>query len=348
MQLDPASRRQALQSLAPDYLDLSVRNITREFPVYPWYIATKPGRYPTHREAHPVFFGSFDWHSCVEMYWVALRILRHVPEITNAHLAIDTLDQLITPHGMATEQAFFLDPDLGSFERPYGWGWYLMLAAETHLPGSPGQRWAPLLDPLASTLEHRLLDWLPKLTYPQRTGLHPNTAFALELSRPWAMLRAAQGDSRLQDAIEIAALRFFLHDVDYPAHYEPSGADFLSPALTEAVLMSRVLDATEFRPWLEAFLPRLPEEPRALLRPAIVSDPTDGQLAHLHGLNLSRAWAWMVLSGHLEADDPRRETIVASAERHAATSLGLVVGSHYALEHWLAAYAMLLLTFDDP
>jgi hypothetical protein len=177
--------------------------------------------------------------------------------------------------------------------------------------------------------------------------MHPNTAFALTLARPWALLRAQEGDSALFDAIEMAAFRFFLRDFDYPAHYEPSGADFLSAALTEAVLMRQTLDRSEFLPWFEAFLPGLPEEPRAILAPADVSDPTDGQIAHLHGLNVSRAWAWMMLADALPNDDPRRAPLIESAERHAAASMPFVIGSDYAVEHWLAVYATLLLTFDD-
>lgn len=348
MQLDSESRRRALSELADPYLDVALANITREHPVFPWYIATGPGRYPTHREAHPVFYGSFDWHSCVEMHWVIVRMLRLAPEAELADRAVQQLDNLITPEGMAQEHDFFLDPTLGNFERPYGWGWYLMLAAEAHrFAHGPATRWAELLRPLAETLETRLLNWLPKLTYPQRTGMHPNTAFALTLARPWALFRAGEGHSALLDEIEMSAFRFFLRDVDYPAHYEPSGADFLSAALTEAVLMRQVLESAEFLPWFESFLPRLPNEPRALLRPASVSDPTDGQIAHLHGLNLSRAWGWMVLTGALPESDPRCAAITEAAERHAAASMPFVTGSDYAVEHWLAVYAMLLLTFDD-
>lgn len=348
MQLDPESRRQSLRELADPYLSVALANITREFPVYPWYIATRPGPYPTHREAHPVFYGSFDWHSCVEMHWVIVRLLRLVPQTSQAEQAAAQLDALITREGMAREHAFFLDPDLGNFERPYGWGWYLTLAAETsRLPTPAGTRWAGHLRPLAETLEGKLLAWLPKLTYPQRTGMHPNTAFALALARPWAKLRATEGDPSLLHAIELAAFRFYLRDVDYPGHYEPSGADFLSPALAEAALMSQILEPAEFLSWFDTFLPGLPDHPRTILSPAEVSDPSDGQIAHLHGLNLSRAWAWMVIANALPDEDQRRPSLIESAQRHAAASMPFVTGSDYALEHWLAVYATLLLTFDE-
>ena len=349
MHLDPESRQRSLQELADPYLEVALANITREFPAYPWYIATRPGPYPTHREAHPVFYGSFDWHSCVEMHWVIVRLLRLVPAATLAERAVTQLDALITAAGMERERAFFLDPDLRGFERPYGWGWYLALAAEMNRLDHPAaQRWAALLRPLAETIEAQFLDWLPKLTYPQRVGMHPNTAFALTLARSWAEERAKQGASDLLRAIEMAAHRFFLRDTDYPAHYEPSGADFLSPALTEAVLMRQSLDSRDFLPWLDAYLPGLPGEPRSLLMSAEVSDPTDGHIAHLHGLNLSRSWGLMSLADALPVDDPRRDPLIASAERQAAASIPFVTGSDYMVEHWLAVYAVLLLTFDDP
>ncbi len=248
MELDPESRQRALTELADPYLGMALKNITREFPVYPWYVATRPGTYPTHREAHPVFYGSFDWHSCVEMHWVIVRLLRLVPEAGMATRAIEQLDALITPEGMEREHAFFLDPDLGNFERPYGWGWYLTLDRGSGPAGRVRTVIAgpTLLRPLAETLEAKFLRWLPKLTYPQRMGMHPNTAFALTLALSWANLRADEGDASLRDAIEMAAIRFFLRDTDYPAHYEPSGADFLSPALTEAVLMRRALELDDF------------------------------------------------------------------------------------------------------
>jgi hypothetical protein len=348
VQLDPESRRRALTELADPYFGVALKNITREFPVYPWFIATRPGAYPTHRDAHPVFYGSFDWHSCVEMHWVIVRLLRYEPNTELAARARAQLDELITPEGMERERAFFLDPDLGSFERPYGWGWYLMLATEAiRLDHPSAQRWAEQFRPLAETLEQKFVAWLPKLTYPQRMGMHPNTAFALSLVRPWALLRAAEGDSTLLDTIELAAFRFYLRDTAYPANYEPSGADFLSGALTEAALMRQILDPAEFFPWLDAFLPGLPDDPASILTPVEVSDPTDGQIAHLHGLDLSRAWAWMLIATVLSPEDPRRAALIDSAERHAAASMPFVVGSDYAVEHWLAVYAMLLLTFDD-
>ena len=280
------------------------------------------------------------------MHWVIVRLLRLVPEAGMATRAIEQLDALITPEGMEREHAFFLDPDLGNFKRP-GWLVLILTAEAARLVSPQGDELDNVAPASRGKLEAKFLRWLPKLTYPQRMGMHPNTAFALTLALSWANLRADEGDASLRDAIEMAAMRYFLRDTDYPAHYEPSGADFLSPALTEAVLMRRALELDDFLPWLNGFLTGLPAEPRSILIPADVSDPTDGQIAHLHGLNLSRAWGWMVLSEALDGDDPRRAPMIESAQRHAAASMPFVVGSDYAVEHWLAVYATLLLTFDQ-
>jgi hypothetical protein len=255
------------------------------------------------------------------------------------------LDQLLTAENLAVERRFFADPNHRTLERPYGWGWLLTLQHELATWDDPdAARWAEAVAPLAELLAGNLVAWLPRLTYPQRTGVHPNTAFGLSRAYDYAALRADQGDGALLAAITGAARRMFAADADYPAHYEPSGADFLSPALAEAELVSRFLPAAEFSGWLERFLPGLGGgEPAALFRPAVVSDPTDGQIAHLHGLNLSRAWAFVALAARLPDGDRRIGPMLDAAERHAAASLPHVAGSDYMVEHWLAAYATLLL-----
>ncbi|HKG24514.1 MAG TPA: DUF2891 family protein, partial [Thermomicrobiales bacterium] len=197
----------------------------------------------------------------------------------------------------------------------------------------------------AERLADSLAAWLPVLTYPQRTGVHPNTAFALSRSYDYARLLADRGDDALLAAIDASARRWFHGDTDYPAHYEPSGADFLSAALCEAELISRLLDPSSFPEWLGRFLPDLAEShPTVLFQPVTVSDSTDGQIGHLHGLNLSRAWAFTALADRLPADDARIPPLLAAAERHADAALSHVAGSDYMVEHWLAAYATLLLS----
>lgn len=346
MAFDRRGRLERLKALAGAYARVALAGITREYPVMPHFVATGPGPYATHRQTHPAFYGCFDWHSCVEMHWVVVRLLRLFPEAVPAGEARTILGELLTPANIAVERAFFADPNHRSLERPYGWGWLLTLAHELAIWDDPdGRRWGTAVQPLADLLATRLIEWLPKLTYPQRSGVHPNTAFSLSRAFDSALRRAEAGDDALRLAIEAAAGRWFATDRDYPAHYEPSGADFLSPALTEAELMSRLLPPDEFASWLATFLPGLSAgNPPALFEPATVSDGSDGQLAHLHGLNMSRAWALIAIAERLPAGDERTARLVAAAERHAAAALPHVAGSDYMVEHWLAAYATLLLS----
>jgi len=289
---------------------------------------------PPH-ELHPAFYGSFDWHSCVEMHWVLVRLLRLLPNIAAASEMRAALDEDLTAEKLGVE-ARYIDEHRG-FERPYGWGWALRLVEElTGWDDTDGARWRTNIGPLGDAIRARFVEWLPRQTYPLRIGLHGNSAFGLLLA-----LDDARRAGELFSAMRAAALRWFERDVEYPAAWEPSGADFLSPALTEAALMRELLEGREFVSWFARFLPTLPA---SLLEPAIISDPTDGQIAHLHGLNLSRAFCMRRITEVLPASDARRAQLDASIERHAAASLAAAVGSHYMVEHWLAAYALLLLS----
>jgi hypothetical protein len=342
LHFDAAARHRLLDAKADDWLALAVENILREYPHMPWIIASGPESYRTHRDAHPVFFGSFDWHSCVEMYWVAVRLMRLFPGLAHEQEARHAIGALLTPENIATEAAFFTNPAHGSFERPYGWGWLLTLWHELRRwDDADAAGWHMTLTPLAETLMDRFAAWLPKMTYPQRIGMHSNTAFGLVMA--WDAM--ADDRPELLGLVRERATTWFAGDRDYPAGYEPSGADFLSAAVCEAVLMARVLPAEAFPDWLAAFLPGIARsQPDSLFTPAVVTDISDGQIAHLHGLNLSRAWAFLTLATKLPAIDPRHAALGDAARRHASASLGQVQGSDYAVEHWLAAYAVLLLS----
>jgi Protein of unknown function (DUF2891) len=335
-----------LRASATSYVDVALGCALREYPVMPFFIATGPGPYPTHRELHPAFFGSFDWHSCVEMHWVVARLLRLFPDDTPGERARAVLDDLLTEANIRQELAYYLDPNHRTMERPYGWGWLLTLQHELLIWDDPdARRWAAAVAPLADTLAANLAAWWPTAIYPLRTGTHYQSAFSMSRCLDFAQLQAEGGNRALLDAITATARRWFAADVDYPAHYEPSGADFLSGGLSEAELMSRVLDGGEFVAWLNRFLPKLAAaEPSTLFFPATVSDPTDGQVAHLHGLNLSRAWDFVRLAEVLPSGDARTAPLMAAAERHANASLDQVAGSDYMVEHWLAVYAVLLLS----
>jgi hypothetical protein len=346
MSFDRDQRLSTLRQQAHTYVDVALENVTREYPHMPYFIAESPESYQVHRAFHPAFYGSFDWHSCVEMHWVIVRLLRLFPEDVPNDRTRATLDELLTAENIATEAEFFSKPSNRSLERPYGSSWLLTLHHElTEWDDPDARRWAANLAALEEVLVKNLIGWLHVMTYPQRIGVHPNTAFALSRCFATAQRRAAQGDDELLATIREVALRWFAEDVDYPARYEPSGADFLSPALTEAELMSLILEPNEFPVWLDRFLPGIAESrPRELFEPAVVADSTDGQMAHLHGLNLSRAWAFTRLAECLPVGDSRIPPLLSAAERHAAQALPHVAGSDYMVEHWLAAYATLLLS----
>jgi hypothetical protein len=277
---------------------------------------------------------------------VLVRLLRLVPGAFASGDARAALEARFGPVELAREAAFIANPDDRNRERPYGWGWGLALAHELAAwDDSDGRRWRARFAPLVDALEANFLDWLPRATYPVRYGVHGNSAFGLGLALPHAEARAGAGDALLRDAIAGAAHRWFDDDAGAPGGWEPSGFDFLSPTLVEAELMSRLVPAGRFPAWLTRFLPGLADgEPAALFRPAIVSDATDGQIAHLHGLNLSRAWCWRRIAEALPADDARVPVAAEAARVHAAAGLPHVVGGDYMVEHWLAAYAVLLLS----
>jgi hypothetical protein len=331
--------RQLILQRAADWAAVGLDNIRREYPNDIRHTMNHAGDRPLPREVHPAFYGSFDWHSCVEMHWMLLRLLRVAPQAVPAAEIRAALDEHLTPEALAAEARYVAEHRY--WQRPYGWGWALTLAYELHAWDAPDRSWAAAIRPLADALVANFVEWLPKAAYPIRHGVHTNSAFGLTRSLDYARAHAPE----LAEAITGTALRWFRDDRDYPAGYEPSGADFLSPALTEAELMARLLPGPEFVSWLDGFLPGLADaRPAALFTPAPVSDATDGQIAHLHGLNLSRAWAFDRIAGALPETDPRRTVLRDAAARHTEASLDQATGTDYMLEHWLAAYAVLLLT----
>ena len=333
-----------LGHVASVYVPAITRAVQQEYPNQMQHLITGPNDRPTPRELHPAFYGCFDWHSSVEMHWALIRLLRLVPEKFDQTATLAVLDAHFTEPALLQETNYMLARR--SFERPYGWGWALTLAHElTVWEHELAGKWLIALRPLAETITELILEWIPKATYPIRVGMHSNSAFSLARSVPWARYRAKQGDDRLLMIIKQIAIRWYGDDQNYPAHYEPSGSDFLSPALTEVELMNLVLDRDAFLRWLERFLPGLSEAyPRSLFEPAYVSDATDGQLAHLHGMNLYRAFVWKLLSEILPSVDKRRVYMEAAANAHAQASMDAVIGSDYMVEHWLACYALLYLS----
>lgn len=338
---------QVLRAHAADYAGVALTNIAREFPSDVHQFMQGPGDFPNRpRERTPVFYGSLDWHSCVEMHWMLVWLLRHAGDFVPRDEVRAALDRQFTAEGLAAEARFMAHPYHGPKQRPYGWGWALLLAHEVATWDDPdARRWAAHLAPLAETVASNFLRWFPRATYPVRYGVHSNSAFGLSRALPYARERARSGDTALLEAITAAAHRWYDGDRDYPGGWEPSGADFLSPALVEAELMMQVLPPEAFAHWLDGFLPGIAAgEPAALFTPAIVSDASDGQTAHLHGLNASRAWCWRRLAETLPPGDPRIAPALAAARRHAGVALPHVTGDDYMVEHWLACYAVLLLS----
>lgn len=336
-----------LRAQAAGYAQVALTNIAREFPSDVHHTMHAPGDFPFRpKERTPVFFGSFDWHSCVEMHWLLVRLLRCTSDSVPEREIRAALDRQFTQAGLAAEAQFIGTPADGNRQRPYGWGWALALAHEIARWDDPdARRWASNFAPLAAVLTRSFLAWLPKATYPVRYGLHSNSAFGLSRALPYARRLAETGDAALLDAIHDAANRWFGGDTAYPAHLEPSGTDFLSPALVEAELMAQLLPTERFAPWLQAFLPGIEyAQPSTLFTPAFVSDASDGYIAHLHGLNMSRAWCWRRLAETLPEGDSRVERALAAARMHAAAALPHVVGDDYMVEHWLACYAVLMLS----
>jgi hypothetical protein len=325
--------------LATKFAGLALAGIGREWPHAYQHLAQRASDVRGPRALHPAFFGCLDWHSSVHGHWTLARILRLFPGLPAAPRIRAALGASLTKGNLSAELAYFRSPGRATFERPYGWGWLLALAAELRAGKEPSvRRWSQALRPLEEFIAEAVCGYLSLLPYPVRTGVHSNTAFALSLSLDYAR---ASGHRRLEAAIVSRSRAFYRSDSDAPVGWEPGGEDFLSPSLTEADLMSRVLPAAGFRRWLPRFLPGLTGgEPSPLMNPPRVFDRHDPKQVHLDGLCLSRAWALRRIASVLPFDDKVRR----AADLHARAGLARVSSGDYAGEHWLASFALYLLT----
>ena len=328
---------------------LALACVHREYPNKIGHVLSGDGDVAPPRALTPAFYGCYDWHSSVHGHWLLARVARLFPEAAFAAPARAALSVSLTGPNVAAEVRYLEGAGRVSFERPYGLAWLLQLAAELRewaAAGSPGAAEAgaaaEALTPLEALAARRFTDWLPKLTYPIRAGEHSQTAFALGLVLDWAR---ATGDEAMVGLIVERARAWHAADRACPLTWEPSGQDFLSPCLAEADLMRRIMPPPVFAVWLEGFLPSLPRDGAGdWLAPAVVTDPSDPKLAHLDGLNLSRAWMLEGIAAGLPADDPRVAGIGASAAAHAAAGLAAVTGEHYEGGHWLGSFATYLVT----
>ena len=326
------------EAIAGRMARIALGHVTREYPHKLDHVMDGDGDARTPRDLHPVFFGSFDWHSCVHGWWLLLRLLRRFPGHAAAADTRRLADGLFTPGAIAAECAYLDRASSRGFERPYGWAWLLALHDEAARHDDAALEQA--IAPLAHAFAARFRAFLPLQTYPIRTGAHGNWAFALALIVPWAR----RFDPALLDLITARARDWYGTDAGAQA-WEPDGDAFLSPTLVEALAMARLLPSPEFRDWFAAFLPDAAQgRPASLFTPASVSDRSDGKIAHLDGLNLSRAWCWHGIAAALAADDPALPAIRATAAEHLGAGLPHIAGD-YAGEHWLATFALLAL--DD-
>jgi hypothetical protein len=329
-----------LPTLAERFASLALANIRCEYPHKLDQVLASSADLAAPRALHPSFHGSYDWHSCVHMHWLLARVRRAFPALA-ARSAIEAqFDTSFAPAAVAGEAAYLARAHTQSFERTYGWAWLLKLGEELLLADDAKARaWSAELAPLAQAFVARYLGYLPKLRYPIRYGTHANSAFGLAFALDYA--RKA-GEDSLERRCVASAQAWFGADRDAPAAWEPSGADFLSPALTEALLMSSVLPAREFAAWLHAFLPGVAErQPTSLFVPAEVGDRADPQLVHLDGLNLSRAWCMRAIAQALPQGDARAPVLREAADAHFAAGMSGIASGEFVGEHWLASFALL-------
>ena len=289
----------------------------------------------------PAFYGCFDWHSDVHGHWLLVRLARLYPSAPFTSQARAELARSLTPQNIAGEVSYLGREDRTSFERPYGLAWLLQLSSELRQWNDPqAQQWSDTLRPLETTAAARLKSWLPKLHYPIRIGEHDQTAFSFGLVWDWA---GVAGDTEMRQLLADAARRFYAGDRNCPLNYEPSGQDFLSPCLAEADFMRRVLDRQSFHKWLTGFLPGIPHKPNTpWLQPGVVTDRADPKLAHIDGLNLSRAWMLEGIAHGLGRDDNRVAALLRAAKAHRDAALPAVTGEHYEGGHWLGTFAVYL------
>jgi hypothetical protein len=328
---------------AERFAKLALACVEKEYPNKISHVLNSDADVAPPRKLTPAFYGCYDWHSSVHGHWLLVRLLRTFPDGSFAGAAREALRKSLTAENLKQEAAYLRGEGRTSFERPYGLAWLLQLCAELReWDDDQAREMAANLRPLEEAAVERLENWLPKLSHPVRIGEHDQTAFGLGLMLDYA--RSTKSDSFARLVVD-SAKKFFLSDQDCPLNYEPSGEDFLSPCLAEADVMRRLLSQEEFAKWLNKFMPQIPTIRNADWLPVTVSpDRSDPKLAHLDGLNLSRAWMLEGIISALPPDNPRRPALAAAAEAHRRAGLAAVTGEHYEGGHWLGSFAVYLTT----
>ena len=328
---------------AERFAKLALACVHKEYPNKISHVLNSDADVAPPRKLTPAFCGCYDWHSSVHGHWLLVRLVRTFPGAPFASAARDALKQSLTAENLKQEATYVRGEGRSSFERPYGLSWLLQLCAELREWDDPqAHEWLLNLTPLEEAAVERLTKWLPKLSNPVRIGEHDQTAFGLGLMFDYARTTKNEAFARL---VRDSSKKFFLADKNCPLNYEPSGEDFLSPCLGEADVMRRILPQKEFAGWLKGFMPQIPvTENPDWLRVAISPDPSDPKLAHLDGLNLSRAWMLEGILSALPEDDARRPALQAAADAHRHAGLAAVTGEHYEGGHWLGSFAVYLTT----
>lgn len=330
------------ETAATRFAQLALACLHREYPNKIAHVMESAADARPPHELTPAFYGCYDWHSNVHAHWLLVRLVHLFPNAPFAANARTEVGRSLQPANIAGEVAYLTRGGRASFERPYGLAWLLQLAAELRGWDDPQARqWAETLAPLEAEAAKRIKSWLPSLHYPIRIGEHDQTAFSFGLIWDWT---ARSGDSQMRTLLTDAARRFYLQDRQCPLNYEPSGQDFLSPCLAEADFIRRVLPPEEFAPWLTKFLPGIPAKAQAAqwLPPGVVTDRSDPKLAHIDGLNLSRAWMLEGIAHGLPPNDKRIPALLATAKVHRDAALPAVTGEHYEGGHWLGTFAVYL------
>ena len=328
---------------AQRFANLALACVHKEYPNHLSHTLNSDADAAPPRKLTPAFYGCYDWHSSVHGHWLLVRLVRSFPDAPFVPTAREALRQSLTAENIVQEAAYLRGEGRASFERPYGLAWLLQLVAELREGDDPqGKEMAANLHPLEKVVLERLNNWLPKLSNPVRIGEHDQTAFALGLMLDYAH---GNGDQKFAELVVSKAKQFYLKDKECPLAYEPSGEDFLSPCLGEADLMRRVLPSPEFARWLRTFMPQISTSgDLKWLQPVMSPDPSDPKLAHLDGLNLSRAWMLEGIAAGLPKNDKRLPSIMATAEAHRRAGLAAVTGEHYEGGHWLGSFAVYLVT----
>lgn len=328
---------------AERFANLALACVHKEYPNHVSHTLNSDADVAPPRKLTPAFYGCYDWHSSVHGHWLLVRLIRTFPDAPFASNARIALKQSLTAENIEAEAAYLRGQGRSSFERPYGLAWLLQLAAELHEWDDPdAKEMSGNLHPLEEVALERLENWLPKLSNPVRIGEHDQSAFGLGLMLDYAR---SVDDQKFAGLVQSKARQFYLNDKNCPLNYEPSGEDFLSPCLGEADLMRRVLPGSAFAVWLGTFLPQVsPSANTAWLKPVVSPDPSDPKLAHLDGLNLSRAWMLEGIASALPKTDKRLPSIRATAAAHKQAGLAAVTGEHYEGGHWLGSFAVYLVT----